>query len=177
MKTELTDRYLWFDGDSTVKPKFVEPYLKRGIGGFCVDKLTTELKQFNKSVTKKDKICEKTECNTLNYSWNIPEEYFKLNLLDYFSEKLNELNDVFSEKELQNREVRVVKELMLYSKLGKSDILRVLIFVINTLSTNNVVWGVGRGSSVSSYLLYLIGVHDVDSVAYNLDIEDFLRSN
>jgi len=40
---------------------------------------------------------------------------------------------------------------------------------------NNIVWGVGRGSSVSSYVLYLIGIHKIDSLYYNLDVEDFLR--
>ena len=64
----------------------------------------------------------------------------------------------------------------LYQKLGLIDILRTLIFVINTLIENNIVWGVGRGSSVSSYVLYLIGVHDVDSFQYGLNIEEFLRT-
>jgi DNA polymerase III alpha subunit len=39
----------------------------------------------------------------------------------------------------------------------------------------NIVWGVGRGSSVASYVLYLIGVHKIDSLYYNLDVEEFLR--
>jgi DNA polymerase III alpha subunit len=40
---------------------------------------------------------------------------------------------------------------------------------------NNIVWGVGRGSSVSSYVLYLLGVHRVNSLYYDLDIHEFLR--
>jgi DNA polymerase III alpha subunit len=40
---------------------------------------------------------------------------------------------------------------------------------------NNVVWGVGRGSSVASYVLYLLGVHKIDSLKYNLDIHEFLK--
>jgi DNA polymerase III alpha subunit len=55
-------------------------------------------------------------------------------------------------------------------------ILRAITYVINTLQDKNIVWGVGRGSSVSSYVLYILGVHDVDSVKYNLDIADFLRA-
>ena len=35
--------------------------------------------------------------------------------------------------------------------------------------------GVGRGSSVASYILYLIGVHRIDSIKYNLDWKEFLR--
>jgi DNA polymerase III alpha subunit len=40
---------------------------------------------------------------------------------------------------------------------------------------HNIVWGVGRGSSVASYVLYLIGVHKINSMYYDLDIEEFLR--
>jgi DNA polymerase-3 subunit alpha len=40
---------------------------------------------------------------------------------------------------------------------------------------NNIVWGVGRGSSVASFVLFLLGVHQVDSVKYNLDWQEFLR--
>ena len=50
-----------------------------------------------------------------------------------------------------------------------------LIYLIDLMRTNNIVWGVGRGSSVSSYILYLIGVHKVNSILYKLDINDFLR--
>ncbi len=40
---------------------------------------------------------------------------------------------------------------------------------------NEVIWGVGRGSSVASYVLYLIGIHKVDSMYYDLPINEFLR--
>ena len=40
---------------------------------------------------------------------------------------------------------------------------------------NNVVWGLGRGSSTASYILYLLGVHKIDSLYYDLPIEEFLK--
>ena len=40
---------------------------------------------------------------------------------------------------------------------------------------NQVIWGVGRGSSVASYVLYLIGIHKIDSMYYDLPINEFLR--
>jgi DNA polymerase III alpha subunit len=40
---------------------------------------------------------------------------------------------------------------------------------------NKIVWGVGRGSSVASYVLFLIGIHKVNSLKYNLDIKEFLK--
>jgi DNA polymerase III alpha subunit len=48
-------------------------------------------------------------------------------------------------------------------------------YVVDTLRANNVVWGVGRGSSVASYVLFIIGVHKIDSVKYDLDWREFLR--
>ena len=54
-------------------------------------------------------------------------------------------------------------------------VLKVLIYIIDTMRKNNLVWGIGRGSSVASYVLYLIGVHKVDSLKYNLDIKEFLK--
>ena len=43
------------------------------------------------------------------------------------------------------------------------------------MKQNHIIWGVGRGSSVASYVLYKLGVHRIDSLYYNLDIGEFLR--
>ena len=43
------------------------------------------------------------------------------------------------------------------------------------LRENNRVWGVGRGSSVSSFCLFLIGVHKINPMLYDLDYKEFLR--
>jgi DNA polymerase III alpha subunit len=40
---------------------------------------------------------------------------------------------------------------------------------------NNIVWGVGRGSSVASYVLYLLGIHKIDSIKYNLSPDEFFK--
>jgi len=40
---------------------------------------------------------------------------------------------------------------------------------------NNIVWGLGRGSSTASYVLYLLGVHKINSLYYDLSIEEFLK--
>jgi DNA polymerase III alpha subunit len=48
-------------------------------------------------------------------------------------------------------------------------------YLVDTLRENKILWGVGRGSSVASYVLYLIGVHKIDSLKYNLDIAEFLK--
>jgi DNA polymerase III alpha subunit len=70
---------------------------------------------------------------------------------------------------------RLVQELELYRDNNMLDVLRAMKYLVDTLRTNNIVWGVGRGSSVASYALYLIGVHKIDSIKYNLPIEEFFK--
>lgn len=70
---------------------------------------------------------------------------------------------------------RVSQELELYIQHGMYDLLHYLKYLVDTMREHKVVWGVGRGSSVASYVLYLIGVHKVDSIKYELDIHEFLK--
>jgi DNA polymerase III alpha subunit len=70
---------------------------------------------------------------------------------------------------------RVGQELLLYQERDLFDLLRYLKYLVDTLRKNNVVWGVGRGSSVASYVLFLIGVHRIDSLYYDLNIDEFLK--
>lgn len=70
---------------------------------------------------------------------------------------------------------RVNEEYALYLERDLVMLLRLFIFLVDYMRKNNFVWGVGRGSSVSSYILYLIGVHRVDSIKYNFSIRDYLK--
>jgi DNA polymerase III alpha subunit len=97
-------------------------------------------------------------------NWFIPENYYP-NLVEhlYGCCTTNEQTD------------RVSEELEAFIEHNMLDLLFVLKHIVDTLRANNVVWGVGRGSSVASYVLYLIGVHRIDSIKYNLDWREFLR--
>jgi DNA polymerase III alpha subunit len=70
---------------------------------------------------------------------------------------------------------RIAEEMDLFRKHAMEDVLSFLIYMTSTLREEGVWWGVGRGSSVASYALYLIGVHKVDSILYELDIKEFIR--
>lgn len=172
---KLKDRTLWFDGDSTINSKEIVATLLSGlpVEGLFVDELTDEIRQYNHFAEDDKKIGIKTETRPLNYDWNIPTEYQEMDVLEYI---LTNTDFDVDADDAEYRCKRVITELNLYEELGLMDVLRVLIFIINTLNHNKVMWGVGRGSSVSSYVLYLIGVHDIDSVKYELDITEFLRS-
>jgi DNA polymerase III alpha subunit len=67
------------------------------------------------------------------------------------------------------------KEIELFRKYGLEDILRLVVFIVDTLKEKNVVWGTGRGSSCSSYLFYIIGLHCVDVIKYDIPIHDFFK--
>jgi DNA polymerase III alpha subunit len=76
-----------------------------------------------------------------------------------------------SEAELQ----RCGAELMLYQERDLFDLLKYLAYLVDVMQGNHIIWGVGRGSSVASYVLYKLGVHRINSLYYNLDIGEFLR--
>ncbi len=174
--TELTDRILWFDGDSTVDNTALIKLIMTGapVTGLCVDKLSPEIIQYNNNVRKSEKINIKESLRPLSFDWNIPQEYKDLDIEDYIHKKMHKHIKDLPDKD--ERIARVEEELKLYKQLDLMDAIAMLIYMINTLIKNNVVWGVGRGSSVSSYILYLIGVHDIDSYKYELNIREFLRT-
>lgn len=70
---------------------------------------------------------------------------------------------------------RCGKELLLYQEKDLFWLLKYLKYLVDTMKSHSIIWGVGRGSSVSSYVLYKLGVHRIDSMYYDLDIEEFLR--
>ncbi len=72
-------------------------------------------------------------------------------------------------------EARVHQEMDLYEERDLIPLLQLMMYLVNQFRENDVVWGVGRGSSVSSFVLYLIGVHKVNSLKYGLVIEEFLK--
>jgi DNA polymerase III alpha subunit len=98
-------------------------------------------------------------------NWLMPDQYKNLDIAEHV------LNLCRSEAALQ----RVGEELLLYQERDLFSLLRYLKFLVDIMKQNNLIWGVGRGSSVASYVLYLLGVHRIDSLHYNLDIAEFLR--
>ncbi len=173
--TTLNDRILWFDGTSTVSPRYLETQIGTGtdITSLYVDKISNDIRKYNVLVPIEKQITIKEEVTELSFEWQIPLEYKQIDVVEFVRGKLHEIDGQTSDIEL--RETRLAEELLLYKKLKLYDAIRTLIYIINTFNDKNIIWGVGRGSSVSSYVLYLIGVHDVDSFKYGLNINDFIR--
>jgi DNA polymerase III alpha subunit len=97
--------------------------------------------------------------------WFMPEEYYNMDIALYV------LNKCTLEAELQ----RAGEELFLYQERGLFPLLQYLKYLVDTMRANNIVWGVGRGSSVASYVLFLLGVHRINSLYYDLSIDEFLK--
>jgi DNA polymerase III alpha subunit len=125
--------------------------------------LHAELPQLTGYVTLSDSVEEFDQ--HFQDKWHMPEEYQQLDVAAYVLGLCT--NDV----ELQ----RVGQELLLYQERNLFNLLRYMKYMVDTLRKNNIVWGVGRGSSVASYVLFLIGVHRINSIYYQLDIEEFLK--
>lgn len=136
------------------------------------------VKQFNDAVAKngypriklkvykedpnmdRDLFDEANQCD-----WLMPEDKVHHNLVEM----------LYSMCTTEEQTERVTKELELFIQHGMMDLLFYLKYLVDTMRENNIVWGVGRGSSVASYVLYLIGVHKIDSIKYELDINEFLK--
>lgn len=98
-------------------------------------------------------------------NWHMPTEYKEMDIAKYILDLCE--NDV----ELQ----RCGEELLLYQERNLFNLLKYLKYLVDIMKANNVIWGVGRGSSVSSFILYKIGIHRINSIFYKLNINEFLR--
>jgi DNA polymerase III alpha subunit len=98
-------------------------------------------------------------------NWHMPDQYKQLDIAEHV------LGLCGSSAELQ----RCGQELLLFQERNLFDLLRYLKYLTDVMRENRLIWGVGRGSSVASYVLFKLGVHRVDSLFYELDPAEFLR--
>ena len=98
-------------------------------------------------------------------NWHLPVEYKNMDIAKWV------LDQCKTEAELQ----RAGDELLKFHERGMFVLLQYLKYLVDTMRNNNIVWGVGRGSSVASYVLYLIGIHRINSLYYDLSIDEFLK--
>ena len=98
-------------------------------------------------------------------NWLMPEEYKQLDIAQHIIDLCK------TDAEIQ----RAGQELLMFQERNLFNLLKYLKYLVDTMRSNNIIWGVGRGSSVASYVLYLLGVHKIDSMYYDLDPSEFLR--
>jgi DNA polymerase III alpha subunit len=106
------------------------------------------------------------EFDEINQSqWQMPQEYYEIDIAKWI------LDQCKTEEELQ----RAGDELLKFHDRNMFPLLKYLKYLVDTMRRNNIVWGVGRGSSVASYVLYLIGIHRINSLYYQLSVDEFLK--
>lgn len=123
----------------------------------------THIPKFQKYVETDISVAEFDSLQQQN--WHMPAEYKNLDIAAW----------VLDQCQTDEQRQRAGQELLLYLERDAFPLLQYLKYLVDTMRKNNIVWGVGRGSSVASYVLYLIGIHRIDSLYYSLDINEFLR--
>jgi DNA polymerase III alpha subunit len=97
--------------------------------------------------------------------WLMPDKYIKMDIAEWL------ISQCSTDIELD----RVASELDLFIQHNMMPVLCYLKYLVDSMREKHIVWGVGRGSSVASYCLFLIGIHKIDSIKYNLDITEFIK--
>ena len=103
--------------------------------------------------------------NVLQSEWFMPDEYKNMDIFSWLEQRCPDNESL----------ARVEMEFQEYEDRGMLDLLCYMVYLVDFMRENKIVWGVGRGSSVASYILYIIGVHKVNSIQYGLDFHEFMR--
>jgi len=134
------------------------------------------VKKFNESSKNCDLTVKINEGQELDIS---VEDYDKINQDQWFIPEEIQNFDIetwlYEQCQTEEEFFRVKEELELYEKFNLRQILIIAKYLVDEFRKNQIIWGVGRGSSVASYCLYLIGLHKINSLKYNLDVGEFLK--
>lgn len=145
-----------------------EEFTKAAILGRCMDFLASQLSPKDLAEFKQANASLAYPIELEIYrdgQWLIPNSYQSLDLKPWLTEQC----------ETQVELNRVELEWDLFESKGLVPVLCAVKYLVDVMRENKIVWGVGRGSSVASFILYLIGVHKIHSVNWDLDPTEFLR--
>ena len=158
-QSDICDRLYSYPNETLEKISIVDP-----------DQYNAAIDSLYLDWPKLDKLeelhCTVEEFHKVNQQdWFMPQEYKDMDIAKWI------LDQCADQNELQ----RAGHELLEYANRGYLELLKYLKYLVDTMRNNNIVWGVGRGSSVASFVLYLIGVHKIHSLRHNLEFEEFMR--
>ena len=166
-------------GRVLVNPEAACDLASRGIDiwSLSLTHLTDDVEAYNdmcRSFGKNEFLLERAEELTstpqeeharLSSSWTVPDEVKTIEVRSF----------ILSMCETSSEIERINEEMDLFETKNLIPLLQAMIYLVDHLRRSGVVWGVGRGSSVSSYVLFKIGVHKIDSLKYDLPIREFLK--
>ena len=184
MKTKLKNRTLWYDGTSEVNPNDVPSLILSGIpiDKISVTEINSDIQQVNYLIESDDPLANQLLIKKLNNEfskeWKIPNSYKTLDLELFVQSKMHEFfkrKNITEQSHQSKYSHRVNSELVAIEKYQIDMTFRTIIYIIDKLSESNTLWGVGRGSSCASLVLFLLGLHAVDPIRYNIAMEEFFH--
>jgi DNA polymerase III alpha subunit len=157
-ENDLCDLYMR-DSTRTIKDCLVDEKITLGTIFLSNENLPVLIEYVKSNLSVK-------EFDSQNQSqWQMPKEYYEMDIAKWV------LDQCKTEEELQ----RAGDELLKFHDRNMFSLLQYLKYLVDTMRSNNIVWGVGRGSSVASFVLFLIGIHRINSLFYQLSIDEFLK--
>lgn len=181
LRSELKDRILRFDGTSVLSNSGIAEAIVRGVPLNKVrtlDAHSEDVKTLNSLVPLSDQVLtDDDEVIIPEKDWQIPENIKALNfeehVLSAFERRLPEL--LYSDVELQAAIDRLEQELLEIETRQMTMFFRTIVHVLESFREQNVIWGVGRGSSCASYVLFILGLHAVDAVRLDIPMSEFFH--
>jgi DNA polymerase III alpha subunit len=173
MKTQLKDRVLWYDGTNEVDASMVPVLLMAGVP---VDKIISsgpDVDRFNQLSMDEMIRASKDDIEDASFEWKVPREYISLDLQAYVNQQVEAFLAKNPKASRMDYTFRAKAELDEAARRDMGMMLKTIIYVVDTLKKNNQVWGVGRGSSCASLILFLVGLHKVDPVKYAIPMAEF----
>ena len=178
---DTNERLLTPSGDSIISP---DKYIEKLLFGEDVSHFFVEESQLrNKNLLEDAKLytdkhieehieASEVDCqnvHTISYSEDTQyEHYNELETKVLSSPRLKK-----TDKEFQ----RIAIELDYLFRVESCKLFLEVTKLIDKFKEDGVVWGVGRGSSCACYILYLLEVHDVDSLQYNIPFKEFSKED
>ena len=168
MNTALNNRILRADGSMIVQPDDLEEMFLRQIP---LDKLFVSVaspvvSRFNSMSDEQIQVLT-DERIELSLDWKIPEDIKAINLDQFIHELCDDDDEIGA--------IRITNEYQEFKRRDLIMFLKTVIFIIDRFRRNNVIWGVGRGSSCASYLLFKLGLHSVNPLKYNIPYSEFFH--
>ena len=176
---ELKDRIVTDEGEVVAKHDLL---VKQALSGEVFTELRAiahpDIKQYNISsgYERPIEIWEDTGAGTetwpdpSTFEWTIPKKFLELNITELCITALEEKGlgtDEYVE--------RLSWELIQMEEKDMHQFVRCLLYVTTQFKEKGVLWGVGRGSSCASLIMYLLGINKVDPVKYGIPAEEFFK--
>lgn len=132
-----------------------------------------EVVEFNNKVDTRSEFATGDE-KPLSHDWMIPSFYQNLDIYGYVLHKLDEYIDP-SSPEYANYMDRISLELEYLESTNSLPFIQCIVFLLDEMTSRGMFWGVGRGSSCASLVLFVIGLHKIDPIIYKIPLSDFFK--